>query len=278
MAPSDLPVLIQGESGTGKELFARLVHDRSLRSAQPLLSLNCGALSAHLLESELFGHVRGAFTGATADHPGLFRSATGGTIFLDEVGEMPAPMQTRLLRVLQEGEVRPVGGVRSVSVDVRVIAATNRDLAREVEAGRFRQDLYFRLAGAELHLPPLRERAEDIPALATALLVKIADEPGMAERRLSREALRALCMHAWPGNVRELEQHLRRAVLMATSEVIAESDLFPQSRAVSRDPADRRTLVDALAAAEGNKSRAARALGISRVTLYRWLDRHAIPR
>ena len=248
VAPSMLPVLIEGESGTGKELFASLLHARSERSAGPLLAINCGAMTETLLESELFGHVRGAFSGALRDHPGLFRSAEGGTLFLDEIGEMPLRMQARLLRVLQQSEVRPVGATAAVKVDVRIVAATNRAIRAESEAGRFRQDLYYRLAGVELELPALRDRLEDIPELVTGLMRS-------QDRRLSPAATRALLDHDFPGNVRELKQMLERAQLVADGEL------------------DRSLIVAALRDANGNKSKAARELGVSRMTLYRWLDR-----
>ncbi|MEM9068847.1 MAG: sigma 54-interacting transcriptional regulator, partial [Myxococcota bacterium] len=279
-APTDLTVLIEGESGTGKEVFAREIHARSGRSEGTFVGINCGALSETLLESELFGHVRGAFTDAIRDSPGLFRSARGGTLLLDEVGEMPPRMQTRLLRVLQERVVRPVGGGAEVPVDVRVIAATNRDLNAEVEAGRFRQDLYFRLAAVQLTLPPLRERREEIPALVTTLLARIAREPGMRQLSASRDALRELMLHDWPGNIRELEQALRRAVLMADGERLDASHLdlgqTIQPRRVALQRHDAKLVEDALRACDGNKSRTARALGISRPTLYRWMQRYGL--
>ncbi len=280
VAPSDLSVLLQGESGTGKELFARFVHAQSHRAEETFLAINCGALPETLLESELFGHVRGAFTGAIADHPGLFRSAEGGTLFLDEIGEMPPRMQTRLLRVLQEREVRSVGAERADAVDVRVVAATNRDLERAVEEGSFRQDLYFRLVGVRVVLPPLRERLDDVPLLAEHALSRIANEPGMRAVTLSRGALTALLTHRWPGNVRELWQALRRAVLVAEGDVIEAADL---SLGGSAGTLDRRTALRrfdaelvsrALRAAHGNRTAAAKALGVSRMTLYRWIKRH----
>ncbi|MGE3631293.1 MAG: sigma 54-interacting transcriptional regulator, partial [Sandaracinaceae bacterium] len=280
VAKSDLSVLLEGESGTGKELFARAIHARSLRADGPFLAINCGAIPEGVLESELFGHVRGAFTGALRDHPGIFRAAEGGTVFLDEIGEMPARMQTRLLRVLQEREVRPVGAETAVPIDARVLAATNRDLEADAMAGRFRRDLYFRLVGARITLPPLRERPEDVPLLTQHALTRIAAEPGMREVRVSPEGLRALMRHHWPGNVRELEQTLRRAVLVAEADELGPGDL-----AVSAEPVDRRRAIRAfdrdlvaraLRRAKGNRSQAARELGISRMTLYRWMERHGL--
>ncbi len=280
VAPSTLPVVIEGESGTGKELLARYVHDQSDRAAGPFLALNCGAVPETLLESELFGHARGAFTGATRDHPGLFRAASGGTVLLDEIGEMSAHMQPRLLRVLQEGEVWPVGSDMPVTVDVRVVAATNRDLEHEVEVGRFRHDLYFRLLGVRLRVPPLRERIEDVPLLVRALLERITMEPGMRAVRLSRQATRELLRHRWPGNVRELEQTLRRAVLLAEGEVIQPADLGLADDQTTRREAiqsfDRGLVVRTLRAHGGNRTHAARALGISRSTLHRWIVRYQI--
>jgi serine/threonine-protein kinase PknK len=280
VAPSDLPVLIEGESGTGKEVLARYVHTRSLRSAGPLCAINCGALPESLLESELFGHVRGSFTGATRDHPGLFRTAQGGTVLLDEIGEMPARMQTRLLRVLQEREVMPVGASKAIAVDVRVIAATNRDLEEEVEHKRFRRDLFFRLVGVRIALPPLRERLDDLPLLAEHALEKIAREPGMVKKTVSQRALGLMLRHGWPGNVRELEQSLRRAVLVAHGDEIEPEDLALGGAATDRRTALRgfdRTIVEqALMATKGNRTEAARALGVSRMTLHRWIRRYEL--
>lgn len=279
VAESDLPILIQGESGTGKELFARYVHDRSPRAKGPFVAVNCAAMPESLIESELFGHVRGAFTGALHDHPGLFRAASGGTLMLDEIGEMSLQAQTRLLRVLQEREVRPVGGQRSVPVDVRVIAATNRDLALEMEAGRFRTDLYYRIAGATLRLPPLRERRDDILPLAQVLMTRIAGK--QRELPLARSAMAALLAHEWPGNVRELEHCLRRALTITQSEEIQAWDLgleSPRSHARSTTrKLDDNAVRDALHATAGNRVKAALLLGVSRITLHRFLAKHGAP-
>ncbi len=274
VARSDLPVLIAGESGTGKELFARFVHDASMRRERPFLAVNCGALPEALLESELFGHVRGAFTGAIREHPGLFRSAEGGTLFLDEVGEMPASMQVRLLRVLQEQEVRPVGGRTLIKINVRIVCATHRDLARAVEEGTFRQDLYFRLAGVRIDVPPLRERITDIPLLVRSILTRLDG----GQKTLSRAALLTLLSHPFPGNVRELEQALRRGLALAEGEVIEPSDLGIGKPSTSRSHAPR-TLVLAevepvLRALSGNRTLAAKKLGVSRATLHRFLAAH----
>ncbi|HBQ14222.1 MAG TPA: hypothetical protein DEF51_24865, partial [Myxococcales bacterium] len=230
-------------------------------------------------ESELFGHVRGAFTGAHRDHPGLFRSARGGTVFLDEVGDMPPRMQTRLLRVLQEREVRAVGAEREEPVDVRVVAATNRDLAAVVEEGAFREDLFYRLVGVRVALPPLRERQSDIPLLAAHALERIASEPGMRAVTLSKAALATLLLHPWPGNVRELWQTLRRAVLVAEGDALEPEDLaLGVDGALDRRAAlrrfDRRLVEEALRAADGNRTAAARALGVSRMTIHRWIKRY----
>jgi transcriptional regulator with GAF, ATPase, and Fis domain len=280
VAPSDLPLLVAGESGTGKELLARFVHDQSLRSGGPFLAINCGSIPEPLLESELFGHVRGAFTGADRDYPGLFRSARGGTVLLDEIGEMPLGMQTRILRVLQEREVVPVGSTDPIGLDVRVIAATNRKLEEEVEAGRFRKDLYFRLVGAVVDLPPLRERIGDIPILARHELSKIAAEPGMRKLTLSREALVAMVAHSWPGNVRELFNALRRAVLVAEGDEIRSEDLGTATGGVPRREAlrkyDEQLVTAALKAAGGNRTAAARSLGVSRMTVHRWIKRYGL--
>jgi transcriptional regulator with GAF, ATPase, and Fis domain len=223
VAPSHVPVLIQGETGTGKELVARALHDGSPRKSKPFLAENCAAVPANLLESELFGHVRGSFTGAIADRAGHFVAADGGTVFLDEIGDMPLPMQSKLLRVLQEGEVRPVGSNKTQKVDVRVVAATNKDLQAMVRAKTFREDLYFRLDVVTIRLPPLRERGKDVRLLARAFAARAEAEVGKG-LVLSGEALDALERWTWPGNVRELENVLRRAAVFARGAV-AVSDL-----------------------------------------------------
>ena len=281
VAPSNLPVLIEGESGTGKELFARFLHDRSRRAKGPFVPLNCGAIPDSLVESELFGHVRGAFTGALQDHPGLFRAASGGTLMLDEIGEMPLRVQARLLRVLQEREVRPVGGERSIRVDVRVIAATNRDLAAETKAGRFRSDLYYRIAGVTVRLPPLRDRRDDILPLSQVLLARISEEQCSPQLPLGRRALSALLGHDWPGNVRELEHCLRRALAVAQGEEIEVWDLGLDGSRPRAAPSARRldewAVQDALHKTGGNRTRAAQLLGVSRITLHRFLAKHGSP-
>jgi len=226
VAAAGVPVLIQGETGTGKELVARALHDASPRSGGPFLAENCAAISENLLESELFGHKKGAFTGAVADRPGHFVAADKGTVFLDEIGDMPLSMQAKLLRVLQDGEVRAVGANTTRRVDVRIIAATHRDLPAAVASGDFREDLLFRLNVVTLHLPPLRERGEDVRAIARALLPAIAEEVGR-EATISEAALDALAGWSWPGNVRELENELRRAVALS-SGTIGPDDLSPR--------------------------------------------------
>jgi transcriptional regulator with GAF, ATPase, and Fis domain len=226
IVPSTYPVLVLGESGTGKELVARALHEFGPRKGKPYVSENCAAIPETLLESELFGHKRGSFTGAVADRKGHFVSADRGTIFLDEIGDMSPTMQTKLLRVLQDGEVRAVGGQETFHVDVRVVAATNRELRDLVAKGRFREDLYFRLAVLEIRLPPLRERREDIPLLAAHFLARAVDE-AKREVSLSPEALDRLVAHDWPGNVRELENEIRRAVALCDGTIRA-ADLTPE--------------------------------------------------
>jgi two-component system, NtrC family, response regulator HydG len=227
VAYSSTTVLVTGESGTGKELVARALHMRSPRRGHPFVAMNCGALTETLLESELFGHVKGAFTGAQRDQKGLFDAADGGTIFLDEIGDVPPPTQVRLLRVLQEGEIKRVGAAESVKVDVRVVAATHRDLPKLVKAGRFREDLFYRLNVINVPLPPLRDRAEDIPLLAHHFLRRYADRLGKKVRSLTPEALDLLSSYRWPGNVRELENAIERAVVLCRAESIMPTDLPP---------------------------------------------------
>lgn len=226
VAPSDVPVLIQGETGTGKELIAKALHAHGPRRSKRLLAENCAAVPENLLESELFGHKKGAFTGATSDREGHFVAADGGTVFLDEIGDMPLPMQAKLLRVLQDGEVRPVGSNTSRRVDVRIVAATHKDLVQAVKDGSFREDLLFRLNVITIHLPPLRDREGDVERLALGLLPGIAAEVGR-DAALSVEALAALAKWSWPGNVRELENELRRAVALSEGRIEA-ADLSPR--------------------------------------------------
>jgi len=220
VADSDASVLIYGESGTGKELLARAIHRASPRAEKPFVAVNCGAIPGDLLESELFGHARGAFTGAVQAHKGLFQTADGGTLFLDEIGDMPLPLQVKLLRVLQEGEVRPVGATQSIPVDVRVISATHRDLDAHRVSGQFREDLYYRLNVVSLHLPPLSERREDIPLLATYILRKLAERYRKSVPTLAPDAMALLVAAPWPGNVRQLVNLLEQAVALTPTTVI----------------------------------------------------------
>ena len=285
VAPSRSTVLIQGESGTGKELIARLLHYWSDRVGRPFVAVNCKAFAEGVLESELFGHEKGAFTGATAARVGCFERATGGTLFLDEIGETTPDFQAKLLRVLQDGEVLPVGGMRPRAIDVRVVSATNRVLRDEIRAGRFREDLYFRLNVIPIQLAPLRERREDILPLAHHFLDRHAGEAG---RRLAftAESEKVLLEHAWPGNVRELENAVERAVVLARGELVTPEDLLLEQRddagamvaadgtlQDALDQAAAARIRAALDAAHGQRNEAARTLGIERTTLYRMMKR-----
>jgi DNA-binding NtrC family response regulator len=288
VAPTESTVLIEGESGTGKEVIARYIHDLSARSDGSFLSLNCGALPESLLESELFGHVKGSFTGAVRDKQGLFAAARGGTFFLDEIGEMSPATQVKLLRVLQEREAIPVGGTEAIPVDVRVVAATNRDLDDEVKQGRFRPDLYYRLNVIAIHLPPLRDRRDDIELFVNAFLERITKEQGGAPRRLAPEAMDAVLAYDWPGNVRELENALERAVVLTRGDTIPLTAMpvkVTERRAeplvaerVHPNPTletiERAYITWVLQTEGGNKSRAAEVLGIDPSTLYRKLSRY----
>jgi DNA-binding NtrC family response regulator len=290
VAPSDSTVLISGESGTGKEVIARYIHARSDRDGGPFVSINCGALPENLLESELFGHVKGSFTGAVRDKQGLFVAARGGSFFLDEVGEMSPATQVKLLRALQEREVIPVGATEPVSIDVRIIAATNRDLEEEIRRGSFRGDLFYRLNVITLHLPPLRDRGDDIPILTEHFLQRFATARGRQSYRLAAEALAAMQAYDWPGNVRELENALERAaVLSEHGEILPESlpgrITAPKSMPLVSDHLppnppleiiERAYIHWVLQAEGGNKTRAAEVLGIDPSTLYRKLLRYGI--
>ena len=288
VAPTESTVLIQGDSGTGKEVIARYIHGLSPRSEGPFVSINCGALPESLLESELFGHVKGSFTGAVRDNEGLFAAARGGTFFLDEVGETTPGIQVKLLRVLQEREVIPVGGTEPVPVDVRLIAATNRDLDEEIRAGRFRTDLFYRLNVIAIHLPPLRVRRDDIALLAEAFLHRVASERKEEPKLLASDALDAILSYDWPGNVRELENALERAVTLTPGREIGAPTL-PQRVTERRaeplvadrihpnptlDVVERAYIHWVLQAEAGNKTRAAEVLGIDPSTLYRKLGRY----
>lgn len=285
------PVLITGESGTGKELVARAIHFRGSFANRPFVAVDCGSLVPTLIESELFGYERGAFTGALKARTGLFQSADGGTIFLDEIGELPLEMQAKLLRVLQEKEIRPVGSNQRTRVDVRVIAATNRDLEREYRTGTFRKDLYFRLNVVTVHVPPLRERRSDIPMLAHWFLERCV--PGRT-MQVTNAAMKALLQYDWPGNVRELENCIERAVTLGNQQTLDIDDLPPAiastSQAPERDPAsaappisstdlediERTTIERVFEQVKGDKALAGKMLGISRATLYRKLKRYNI--
>jgi DNA-binding NtrC family response regulator len=291
IAPSLSTVLVVGESGTGKELVARAIHSHSPRARSPFVAVNCSALSESLLESELFGHERGAFTGAVATKRGLFEEAGAGTLFLDEIADVGTKMQAQLLRVLQEGEIRRVGGSEPIHVDVRVVAATNRDLEQEVREGRFREDLYFRINVVSIRIPPLRDRPGDIPLLIDHFLAKYASRERRAEVGIAPQAAAALALHAWPGNVRELEHTIERALALSKDGFIVASDLPPEIARLTEEPAappaglidDRPTLAElerryielVLRETGGNKKRAAEILGIDRRTLYRTLEREA---
>jgi DNA-binding NtrC family response regulator len=276
VAPSSASVLITGEHGTGKEVVARALHAASARAARAFVAVNAGGLSDGVLESELFGHVKGAFTDARADRTGCFELADGGTLFLDEIANMPHGQQARLLRVLQTGEFHPVGSSRARKVDVRVLAATNADVSREAAEGRLREDLVYRLNTVELRLPPLRERRDDIPDLASLFLARGHAGP---VRRLSPAAMEALLAHPWPGNVRELEHVIQRAGLLATGDEIGPSDLMLRARGdaaprledMTLEQVERYLIERTLAAQGGNVTEAARVLGLSRSALYRRL-------
>ena len=285
VARVDSTVLLTGESGVGKERVARFIHDESARTAGPFVAINCGAVPETLLESELFGHVKGAFSGATRDRPGLFEAAHGGTLLLDEIGEVPPAMQVKLLRVLQEREVRRVGENHSRAVDVRVLAATNRDLPAEIHAARFRQDLYYRLRVVDLRIPPLRERRDDILPLARAFLAEAAARMGREVTGLSPAAAHLLVRHEWPGNVRELENAMERAVALARGnlveveglpeEIVAASPSFGASgEPKSLAEVERDHILSVLRATAGNREEAASILGIGTATLYRRLKRY----
>jgi DNA-binding NtrC family response regulator len=294
VAPTRSTVLIVGDSGTGKELVARSIHQHSTRSSGPFVAINCGALTETLLEAELFGHVRGAFTGAVGDRKGLWEEATGGTLFLDEVDETSPEFQVKLLRALQESEIRRVGSSRSTQVDARVLAATNRNLEREVKTGKFREDLFYRLSVVTLRVPALSERRTDIPLLAERFLSLVLDREGHKHLTLSEETVRTLVAYDWPGNVRELESAIEYAVLHARGHEIVPDDLpgklqSDQVRSAARSPLsalfedlpaldelERRYLLYVLEVAGGNRTRAAEVLGIDRRTLYRMIERHGV--
>jgi two-component system response regulator AtoC len=292
VAPADVNVLVLGETGAGKDVVATLLHAFSGRAARSLVTINCACLSENMLESELFGYERGAFTGAVSPKPGLLEEADGGTLFLDELGELAPRLQAKLLRAIDTGSVTRLGAVRPRAVDVRFVAATNHDLEADVANGRFRRDLFYRLNGVSFVVPPLRERPGDVEPLALAFLQAACRRFGVPERRLSLEALGVLLAHSWPGNVRELKHVLERAALLATTPVIRSSDLglarraaesgqFAAIQAPSSEPETsvaQSEIAQALAACGGNQSRAAKLLGISRRTIVRRIAESSMPR
>ena len=292
VAPSTASILITGESGTGKEIFANAIHTLSPRANKPIIKVNCGALPDALLESELFGYEKGAFTDAKAGKPGRFELADEGTLFLDEIGEMPKPLQVKLLRVLQDGKFERLGGTRTLAVDVRLIAATNKNLTAEVEAGNFRDDLFYRLNVITLELPPLRSRREDIPLLVGRFLEKYSEKDAKPIRGISRQALETLEAYYWPGNVRELENAIEQAVVLTQSDTIEQMDLptsihkgskdsvHPQdSKSISiplgtpMEKIEQKVITEVLSMTSGNKELAAKLLGVSSRTIYRKLDK-----
>jgi two-component system nitrogen regulation response regulator NtrX len=287
-APTNGRVLILGENGTGKELVARTIHQTSRRKSGPFVEVNCAAIPEELIESELFGHMRGAFTGAVADKPGRFEQANGGTIFLDEIADMSLKTQAKVLRVLQEQVMERVGGTQRIRVDVRVLAATNKDLPSEIRAGRFREDLYFRLNVIPIYVPPLRDRQQDIPLLAEHFMALLAAEYGRRPKRLAPEAAARLQQYAWPGNVRELRNVIERLIIMVGGDTITAQDLgflgrdgvpdAPSSHqgpvqplAEARDNFEKEYILQTLAAQQGNMSRTAEVLGVERSNLYKKL-------
>ncbi|MEO5799192.1 MAG: sigma-54 dependent transcriptional regulator [Gemmatimonadales bacterium] len=288
VAPTDSTVLIGGESGTGKEVLARYIHEASLRADGPFLSINCGALPETLLESELFGHVKGSFTGAVRDKQGLFSAARGGTFFMDEVGEMPASLQVKLLRVLQQREVIPVGATEAIPVDVRIIAATNRDLEEEMRRGNFRSDLFYRLNVIAMELPPLRDRRDDLILLMDHFLQDLAADRGIEPKALNSEAMDAVMVYEWPGNVRELQNALEHATVFSKGGLIEAQHLPDRITRRKKEPLvadraqpnpqldliERSYIMFVLQAEGGNKTRAAEVLGIDPSTLYRKLSRY----
>ncbi len=293
MAPSDANVLITGESGVGKEVIANVIHTRSRRADKPMVKLNCAAFPQAMIESELFGYVKGAFTGAMNDFPGMIAAADGSTLFLDEISEMPAELQTRFLRVLQEHEYRPLGSTKTVKADFRVVAATNRPIAQALAENRLRSDLYYRLNTFQIEVPPLRERKEDIPPLVASFVKRFSEQLGRSEPEITPEAFQKLIDYAWPGNVRELQNAIEYAVVLARQEQItvkelpAEVQLPVALQQIDRTNAngggpqsledmERNAILQALAKCHGNKKKAAQLLGIQRPTLYNKMRRYAI--
>ncbi|MEI8233056.1 MAG: sigma-54 dependent transcriptional regulator [Verrucomicrobiota bacterium] len=287
VAPSEANIFLLGESGVGKEVMANRIHRLSCRADRPMIRLNCAAFPAHLIEGELFGYVKGAFTGAVADFPGMIAQAEGGTLFLDEIVEMPADLQTRFLRALQEREFRALGSTRTIRADFRLIAATNRPVAEAVRDGRLRRDLYYRINTFQIELPPLRERKEDIPALVTAFLAQFACRLGKPPPQITPEAFARLAAYDWPGNIRELQNAIEYGVVLANGGQITEKELpkellFPPSpplegQTLHLETLERNAILLALTQTSGNKKKAAQLLGIHRPTLYSKMKRHRIP-
>jgi two-component system response regulator HydG len=290
VGPGMSPILILGESGTGKELVARAIHENGSRREKPFVPVDCGSLTPTLVESELFGYVKGAFTGAAQDKPGLLRVADGGTLFLDEIGELPIDLQVKLLRVLQEREITPVGGTKSRPIDVRIVAATNRDLDEEIREGRFRQDLFYRLNVIAIRIPPLRLRKSDIPLLLNYFL-KIHCIPGDSIKKFSSQAQERLIAYDWPGNVRELQNIVQRAVALGDSPVLDSPELpsgrdcadavisqrvEPRQGVVPLRELEKQAILNALRLFGGKKLRAAQMLGIGKTTLYRKLREYGL--
>ena len=293
MAPSDANVLITGESGVGKEVIANVIHSRSRRAARPMVKLNCAAFPQAMIESELFGYVKGAFTGATSDFAGMIAAASSGTLFLDEISEMPPDLQTRFLRVLQEREYRPLGSTKTLKADFRVVAATNRPIPQALAENRLRSDLYYRLNTFQIEIPPLRERKEDIPPLVASFVRRFSQELGKPEPKIAPEAFQKLLDYNWRGNVRELQNAIEYAVVLARQGQIGIKELpaevqLPvalQNRETNNgrsggvqnlDDLERNAIIQALAQCHGNKKKAAQVLGIQRPTLYNKMKRYAI--
>jgi two-component system NtrC family response regulator len=287
VATSSASVMILGESGTGKEVAARAIHQLSERSGQPFVAINCSAIPETLLESELFGHEKGSFTGAHAQHIGKIEQSQGGTLFLDEIGEVPPQVQVKLLRFLQEGYIERVGGTENIKVDARILAATNADLKKEMSQGTFREDFYFRLAVVELNLPPLRERGDDVTLIANGLLRRFANENGKPSLSFGKKAIAAMSTQYWPGNVRELQNRIRRSVIMCEGNTINPEDLelttSTQARTgitlkAAKEELEREMVQAVLKRHEGKVTAAATELGVSRPTIYELMDRHGIER
>jgi len=283
IAGSDVSVLITGASGSGKELLANAIHQASPRNKKPFIAINCGALPEQLLESELFGHTKGAFTGAVSKHDGLFKAANGGTLFLDEIGDMPAPLQVKLLRVLQERQVRPVGSTETISVDVRVVSATHRDLEQAMQEDQFREDLFYRLNVVNLHLPPLKDRPEDIPPLARYFVEQAAERHNPRVKNISSAALQVLAQASWPGNVRQLENIIEKVTALSTTPVISDTAinraLANQEQVIpnfndARADFEKRYLNKVLHITEGNVTQAAKIAGRNRTDFYKLLKKH----